>query len=129
MTRLFFCSILVACFILCGPRAMAVDVTWPWNFAGVDYGVQTAPHVTVKQVNGADFVIYRFMAEGRIFLNAYVGDNPDFPGDSSIKILSKNTRSVAGMPASTIIYQAPTGTRSRETLVTLKQVPGKFEYI
>jgi hypothetical protein len=108
---------------------MAADATWPWSFGGIDYGVQTAPHVIVKQVKGPDFDIYKFTANGRTFLSAYVGNDPDFPGVSSIKILSKNHDPVAGIPANTIIYQAPTGSRSRETLVTLKQVPGKFQYI
>ena len=129
MVRLFLCATLIACSLLSGNQAMAVDATWPWSFGGVDYGVQTAPHVTVKQVKGPDFDIYKFSANGRIFLSAYVGNNPDFPGVSPIRILSKNHDPVAGIPANTIIYQAPAGTRSRETLVTLKQVPGKYQFI
>jgi hypothetical protein len=129
MARLYLCATLVAWTVLCGQSAMASDATWPWSFGGIDYGVQTAPHVTVKQIKGPDFDIYKFSANGRIFLSAFVGDHPDFPGDSPIKILAKNHDPVAGIPANTIIYQAPKGTRSRETLVTLRQVPGKFQYI
>ena len=130
MKRSFLLAGLLACQIFSVPGAMAADATWPWAFAGIDYGVQTAPNVDVRLVKEIDFDVYHFVRDGHFILNAYVGNYPDFPSLSSCKMSSNDHHSINGLVAKTVIYKAPACAMSRETLVTLKHEPRQWiQYI
>jgi hypothetical protein len=126
MKRLHISAILIVCCVCGALRASASDATWPWGFAGIDYIVQTAPHVDVKLVKGFDFDVFQFESGGHNYLNAYVGNNPDFPTYKTENVQSRNQDAINGVPAETIIYKGSHGTRSRETLVTLKHSAQKL---
>ena len=117
---------LLTCYLCSALRATASDATWPWGFAETDYAVQTAPHVDVKRVKGFDFDVYQFASGGRNYLSAYVGNNPDFPMYKTVVVQSRNQDPINGVPAETIIYKDSQGTKSRETLVTLKHSSAKL---
>jgi hypothetical protein len=126
MKRSQIIAILIACALFTPLRAATLDSTWPWGFAGIDYVVQTAPYVDVKVEKEIDFDVYHFAAGGRNYLNAYVGNAPDFPMYKTETMQSRNQDPINGVPAETIIYKGSQGTKSRETLVTLRHSAEKW---
>src|ERR1700687_2484688 len=109
MKRISLLIGLVVCYLSSVASAAAYDATWPYKFGNIDYTVETAPYVTVKQTKGYDFDIYQFTLNGRIFLYAYVGNNPSLPLMSPNEKCSKNRHPLNGLRADTIICRASGG--------------------
>jgi hypothetical protein len=119
MKRLLVVLSIVALGVCWLSPPVAADATWPFEFARIEYGVLTPPHTDVKWDKMFDFDIYHFVFNGHTILNAYVGNNPEYPSISKRWISSKNRDSVNGLPAETILSKSSSATRSRETLITL----------
>jgi hypothetical protein len=77
----------------------------------------------VKDSRGHDFDIYRFIYQGCLVLNAYVGNNPDFPSDSQA-ITSKSQGVTNGLRYTRI--QIPRGGGPGGVHVLLEFPPDRF---
>lgn len=111
---------IIACLLMVGVPNGAHAAARNFAFESTRYGLSLPASISASVAHADDYSIYTFKRNGRVLLQAYIGNSP-------IDTVFKEHRQyatfdpVSAYPAESIVYTYPGDIQSREIILTLDQ--------